>query len=250
MSAERMSHGIASFIAFLVVFGGATACALAIGWAAHHRMARVEATARVRAVPKDETALLWYCLASLVWLSAAVVAVVGVSKREWARLGRNATWMFLAHMLVAVIAAFVCAVLSEGARSEPPSLSELVPLLTAACAIAGANCLVACALAWVWAGRRRDRIERDAGTHGGNPAHAYRTPWADGSGEERRPGVWRFALYAGSLVFWPVGLVAVMVLSKPVNASVGAWAFRFSLVQIAMIAVAVCGGIPVGLALI
>jgi hypothetical protein len=212
-------------------------------------MERAETTMTGRAVPDNEAVLLWYCLASMVWLSAAIVAVVGLAKRRWARLGRNATWIFLAHMLVAVVASIACVVINQGRRSDMPPLEEALPLVVAACVIASANFLAAAAFAWAWAGRRRDRIERD-GARRPDQDHAYRGPgWPPQSSGEYPPGLWRFALYAGSLLFWPAGVVAVIVLSKPKSAGIGASAFRCSLIHMMAIVMAVCGAIPVGLAL-
>jgi hypothetical protein len=236
-------------IACIIVLVAGSVAALGVGWAAHARMERAEATMVGPAVPRDDVQLLWYAVASLVWLSAAIVGVVGLCKREWARLGRNATWMLLVHVAVAVVAAVACAIVNE--RNPPPStLLELVPLVFAACAIAAANILVACGFAWVWAGRRRDRVEHGK-TNDRERRHAYRTPAhpVDGCAPEPRPGLWRFALYAGSLVFWPAGVAALLLLSKPTNAGVGAWAFRLSLVQIGMIAVLVCASVPAALML-
>ncbi len=199
----------------------------AMGWLAHARMTRIEAATGRRAVPALERELLWYALASLVWLSAGIVAVICVAKREWARVGRNATVLFVLQVALAVLAAGACAAVNAEAEHESvlPSAKELFALAVAACVLASINFLVTCGFAWVWASARRDRLVRGA---------------RPGAG----PGAWRFAAYVGSLFFWPVGFVCVGVLSSPADATVGARAFRLSLVNVAVTALAVCVALP------
>jgi len=232
-------------VASLAVFVGMLVFALGAGWLAHLRSSRVEATLGARALPKDEMPLLLYAAASLVWLSAAVIAVVGLCTPKWARLGRNATWMFFAHLGVAVVGAAACVLVRDAHEAAGPSyLSELVPLLSAACAITALNALAAFAFLWVWVGRRGKRIERGV-ARSREDASAYRAPSPPaGAAREESPGAWRYALYAGSLLFWPLGIVGLVWLSSPSNARVGASAFRLSLAHLATITFIACGAIP------
>jgi hypothetical protein len=218
----------AALVAATIVLGGWAAIAAVLAVLAQLRMRAVEKTHEGPALPADDQALLWYAVASLVWLSGAVVAVVGLARRDWVRLGRNATLLFLVHITLAVLGASACAFVNAGGHhAGVPSLEELFPLVVTACGVASVNVLAACGFAWVWAGRRRDRLRREA-------------PLAVPG-----PGAWRFGLYLASLMFWPVGIVCIAVLASPAEARVGSHAFRLSLANLALTALAVCVAIPV-----
>jgi hypothetical protein len=192
------------------------------GAVAQWRTSRVERELGRPALPADEWPLLWYAGACVLWLSALVLALIGLSKREWTRAGRNSLFIFLAHITGVVFAALFSAALGDDGAALP------VPLIAVSCAIAGIGISAAAALGWVYAGARADRIEKDPPT--GKP-----------------PGAERFAIYAASLVLWPVGLVAAAAYSKPENVRVGATALRLSLLQVAAIAAAVCISLPIAL---
>jgi hypothetical protein len=153
-----------------------------------------------------------------------VVGLVAWATRSWARLARDVTLIFLAQITASVLSA---AGLGIWRSLDPPGGTgeETFSLVVLACANMAAGLLVATAFLWLWAGRRAGRLGR---------APPQGPP----------PGMWRFALYAASLVFWPAGIALAVVFTAPEKAQVGANAFRCSLVQIASIALAVCIGLP------
>jgi hypothetical protein len=152
------------------------------------------------------------------------VGLVAWIQRSWARLARDVTLIFLAQITGSVLSAIGVAIWHS--QSPPESTAEeLFPLLILACANLGIGTLIATAFLWLWAGRRAERLRRPPPR---GPA----------------PGLWRFGLYAASLLFWPLGITLAVVFTAPENAEVGASAFRCSLVQIAWIALCVCIGLP------
>ena len=146
------------------------------------------------------------------------LAAFGLFSPERARLGRNAYWILVAHFSLATLGA--CGMVVTGSES-------VVPILVMACLIVGGSAVMALAFAWRWSGARRDRIE------------------ADGPGSEPGPGPERFALYAGALLMWPVGLIGAFVYAEPHNVRAGTVAARLSMLQCFGIALAVCVGLPI-----
>lgn len=192
---------------------------------AHLRVRAVERATGRPARPEDESPWLWYAGASVVWLSAAVLALVGLARRSHARVGRNCLALLLGHLGVASAAAFALVALERPGRSGPDPFG----LVLLACAIVLTSSVFAVAFAWLWAGRRACRL---AASPHPEPAGAGPSPLE------------RLAVYAGSAVLWPVGLVALLLYAKPHDAHVGRRAFRISLVHVELIALAVCVGLP------
>ena len=219
----------AALVAGTIVLGGWSVVAVVLGYLAHRRMTRVERELGSPAVPPFEQPLAWMAGAFVAWPFAAVLAVIALAKREWARLGRNLTFIFLGHMTAAVLAAMAAVLVNSPRAGAQTTLEELGPVVVAACVILAAGVLVAVVLAWVWLGRRSARIHLQAPRAGNGP------------------GPWRFALYAASLLMWPVGIVCAVVYTQPHDVHVGANALRCSLVQIAIIALAVCIGLPIAM---
>lgn len=214
-----MAHDVASAIcASACCVGSWAAMAGGAGWLVERRLRGVEAQLGRRAVPSEENALLFYAGASTVWLAAMALAAFGLFSPERARLGRNAYWILVAHFSLATLGA--CGMVVTGSES-------VVPILVMACLIVGGSAVMALAFAWRWSGARRDRIE------------------ADGPGSEPGPGPERFALYAGALLMWPVGLIGAFVYAEPHNVRAGTVAARLSMLQCFGIALAVCVGLPI-----
>ncbi len=199
------------------------AIALGAGWLAHRRARNVERALGREALPPDELPLLFYAGASVVWVSALVLAVVGLVKRDWARLGRNCLYLFLGHMTLVTLAAMTQATLDSvnGRTGDPMGVVLL------ACVIVAGSAIASLVFFWRWAGARADRIAATA----------------DPSAEP--PGAERFAVYAGSLLFWPVGLIAAVVYRAPESVRVGMNALRLTALHVVMIALAVCAALPV-----
>ncbi len=149
---------------------------------------------------------------------------MGWVRRPWARLGRNATLVFLLQITGCVLGAI--GVGTWNAVNPPRSTAdELFPIVVVASANLATGVLLAMPLLWIWVGRRADRLSL-----------------APPRGEA--PGLWRFAVYAASLVFWPLGVLLAVIFNAPENARVGANAFRCSLLQLVGIALAVCVALP------
>jgi hypothetical protein len=147
-----------------------------------------------------------------------------VGQATWARLGRNASLIFLLQITGCVLGAI--GVGAWNAVNPPRSTAdELFPIVVVASANLAAGVLLATPLVWAWAGRRADRLRL-----------------APARGEA--PGLWRFAVYAASLLFWPVGVLLAVIFNAPENARVGANALRCSLLQLVGIAVAVAVALP------
>lgn len=219
-----MADLLAVTLAAVVVLGGWACLAALVAYFAHRRMRRAEADLGAPALPSDETPLLLMATAWIAYPASLVVALVGLVNPKWTRVGRNATFVFLAQISAAVLAALGAVI--WGSLGPPGSESDqLLSIVVASCAIAGIGILVSLCHFWLWAGRRAARLRA-------RPA------------EGPAPGWWRLAIYLVSLVFWPAGVVSAVVFSKPENAGVGATALRCSLVQFAIIAVAVCVGLP------
>lgn len=195
---------------------------------AHRRMAAVERELGRRALPADEWPYAWYAGASIVWLAALVLAIVGLARKDWARAGRNCALVFLGHMTLATLAATAMVVVdaSSGARGSP------LPLVIMACAMVAAGAIAAAISTWLFAGARAARIEA--------------LPVAEGA---KAPGLERWAIYLVSAIAWPVGLAAALVYGKPESVRVGANALRISVAQLLSIALLVCAAIVVLVAL-
>jgi len=216
-----VEDSLALAIASLICLGIWGVMALAVGAAGHVRMKRVEAALGRRAEPSPERIQLFYAGASVVWLSAVVLALVGLVRRDWARMGRNCLFIFLAHItLIVALVPFVMP------RATATSVASPVPMLILVCAIVAISALVSAFFASRWAFLRARRIEAEPAT------------------DAQPIGGLRYLLYLGSLALWPAGLVAVLVFSKPENARVGAKSFLFSLVNMVGIALLVCIGLP------
>jgi hypothetical protein len=211
----------------LICVGMWALMAAGTGALAHTRMRRVEAALGRRALPTDERALLFYAGSSVVWLSALVLAAVGLFRRDWARLGRNCFFLFLGHMSLAVLAA-IASMLSDAVGGAGP---QPLPIVVTACVIVAASASAAVSFMFRWAALRATRIE------------------ASGPAEGDPPGAERWAIYVGSALFWPVGLVAALIYGKPENVRVGATALRIMLLHVLAIALAVCVALPIGVAL-
>ena len=203
----------------LCCLGGWAVIGGAAGWLAHRRMRSVEASAGHRAEPPHEGRWLWYAGAVTVWLAAAVLAVVGLLKRDRVRVGRDCTFILLGHFTLVTVGSVVTTMIGDPGDMDP------LPIVVLACLVAGGGLTVAPVLAAVWAMRRAKRIAAQPPT--GDP-----------------PGAERFLLYGASLLLWPVGLVMAFVYAKPENVRVGAIALCMSLAQLWLIAVGTCVGLP------
>jgi len=83
----------------LGLWGGLAAAAVGL---AQWRVRRVEATLGRRAEPSEEAVQLFYAGASVVYLSAAILALVGLAKKDWARTGRNCLLFFIGHISLVI----------------------------------------------------------------------------------------------------------------------------------------------------
>ena len=218
---------IGAIIAIFIVIGGWVAIASLVFFLSHLRMVRVESTLAGPALPAHELPLLWLAVSSIAWPFAAGVGLVGLFKREWVRLGRNATLILLVHFTVAVLEASVAAVANVGrGQGSSSAAEEMFPIVVMACLMVGVGALLATILFWIWSGRRMRRIQ----------SQPRRGP---------TPGSWRFVVYLSSLLFWPVGIVCLPACSSSENVHVGTSAFRCSLLNIAGIALSVCLALPI-----
>ena len=193
------------------------------GALAHLRMRRVEAELGRPARPEGERALLFYAGASVVWLSALVLSGVGLFRRDWVRLGRNCFFVFLGHITLAVIAAIASMMFDAGQGAGP----QVLPIVAMACLIVAGSATAAVVFLFRWASLRAARIEASAPAVG------------------EPPGAERWAIYVGSALLWPVGLVAGLVYREPQNVRVGANALRITLLNLLAIALGVCAGLPI-----
>jgi hypothetical protein len=219
-----VSDLVAALVASTILMGMWLCAAAPVAYLAHRRMRRVERELGAPALPANEMPLLLRGVACFAWPAAAVVALVAWLTRSWARLARDVTLIFLAQITATVVSAIGMAIAHA---NEPPrsTAGELFPLVVVACVTLAIGTLVATAFVWQWARRRAQRLRL-----------------APPRGPE--PGPWRFAVYAASLLFWPLGVVLSVMLTAPENAHVGANALRCSLVQIASIAIGVCVALP------
>jgi len=195
--------------------------ALAVGGLGHLRMKRVEADLGHRAQPSPERMQLVYAGASVVWLSALVLAVVGLARRDWARMGRSCLFIFLGHitLLVVLVPMFMP---SPSVRQAASPL----PMLILVCSVVAVSALISAVFAARWASIRARRLESEPAT------------------ETQDVGGLRYVLYAVSLVFWPAGFGSALVFNKPENARVGFICFLLSLLNIVGIALSVCVALP------
>jgi hypothetical protein len=214
----------ATLVASLIVMGVWLGMAAPVGYLAHRRMRRVEQELGAPALPENELPLLLRAIASIAWPVAAAVGLVAWNRRNWARLARDVTLIFLAQITGAVLSAMGVAIWHS---PDPPASTaeEMFPLVIMACVTLGVGVLIATPFIWLWAGRRARRLRQLP------PAAPP-------------PGAARFALYAASLLFWPLGVFLAATYTAPENAQVGANAFRCSLAQMVFVALAVCVGLP------
>lgn len=203
----------------------------ASAWLAHRRMTRVEGELGGRATPGPEGAMLWYAGASIVWLSAAVLAAVGLLRRDRVRVGRDSLFILLGHFTVVTLGAVI------GSGFEGRHHSQMGPVFMAVSVVA-VSAIASFVFAWRWSGLRCARLA----PHDAGPSGPYRTPETEAP---ERPGAWRFVVYLASLIMWPAGLVSAFVFDKPHDAHVGMWALRASLAQLLSIALLVCVGLGV-----
>lgn len=194
------------------------------GWLAHRRMRSVERYLGVRAEPANESRYLWYAGAAHLWLAAAALALVGLSSGRWARSGRDATFIFLAHFTFVTFGA-----IAIGPSAQGPLVRNMVPIITVACIVVGLGFTAAIVLGFLWASARARRIE--ALPRMGPP-----------------PGAERFAIYIGSFLLWPIGMVAAGAYRQPQNVRVGATALRLSLTGMGIFVVVASVAIPILLA--
>lgn len=191
-----------------------------LAFAAHRRMRAVEAADGGRAEPAHEGPLLWYAVSAVAWPFAFGLAVVGIARRPWARVGRGSTLILLAHLTVAVLAAVASMIASAGRRDDP------LPFVIMACAMLVTGALLAAIFAWRWSGARARRLASAPPAGGGL-------------------GAARFALYAGAAFVGMLGLLAPFVLTKPEDAHAAKIAFRISVTHLALIVLGVCTALPI-----
>jgi len=209
----------AAAIAALICVGCWGLMAVPLGFAAHARMRAVERADGRRAVPANETPLLWYAVSAIAWPFALGFAIVGLAKRDWARAGRDATIILLGHFTVYVVGSVLISV------STAEGGAGLLPIVVLACVIVAVGSFAASAFAWRWSGLRAERIAR-------------------APSEEAPMGPVRYAIYAGSFLLWPGGLIATAVMNAPHDVHVGKVAFRCSLATLLSTALLVCVGLP------
>ena len=209
---------LCSLLICLGVWGGFAAAGAAL---AQWRVRRVEANLGRRAEPSEEAVQLFYAGASVVYLGAAILALVGLAKKDWARTGRNCLFFFIGH--ITLVIAGMPFVLAQSGREDA---AAVVPILILACVIVGLSLLVASYFAVRWSALRTRRIEALPAT-GTEPLGAV-----------------RYVIYFGSLAIWPVGLVCAAVLKEPENVRVGATSFRLSLANFVGVGALVCIALP------
>lgn len=152
MLGKMIGAGIAALI---VVVGWGLAVGL-IALLVHRRMAGVERRIDRKANPSDDKPLLWLAVAAIAWPFSAGVALVGMAKPEWSRLGRNATLVFLVQVTVMVLAAIVTGGINA-ARSDGfplPFAQEMQPIVAIACGIFAVRLIASTVLFWMWSGHR------------------------------------------------------------------------------------------------
>jgi len=179
-------------------------------------MRTVEADLDRAAAPPDERRYLLYAAASVVWLSAAVISVIGFVKRDWARVGRDACFIFLAHIGLSVLGG-VGQMLSEMMFGR----AHIAPLVIMACSIVLASATTSVGFLWRWGTLRVARIEAMPST-------------GDAPGSER------FAIYLASVLVGMVGPITAFIFKEPQNVRVGITAMRISLAWLFLIVVTVC----------
>jgi hypothetical protein len=207
-------------VAGVICLGCWAVLAAPLAFAAHARMAKVEREDRKRALPANETPLILYGVAAIAWPMALGVAIVGLAKREWSRLGRNGAFILIGHFTVYVIGSVF---ISANTASTPED--SLLAIVGFAASIVAVGTLGASLFAWLWSGARAARIASAPATKEGM-------------------GALRFAIYAVSLFFWPAGIVCVAIMNEPHDAHVGKVAFRMSLLNLVLIALATCAAVP------
>ncbi len=204
----------------LCCFGMYGLGAAGAGWLAHWRTRKVEADLGRPALPEAETALLFYAGASVLWLSAAVLALVGMFKRDWTRAGRNCFYILLAHF------GLVTALATLGPIGDAMHQRVPGPFIAAICGFVLLCFGAACAFLWRWGSLRVARIEALPPT--GDP-----------------PGAERYALYLASILVGMLGFIMPFVYREPQNVRVGVTALRVSMVYVMLVATGVCAAIPV-----
>ena len=189
-------------------------------WGAGRRMRAVEEADGIRAEPAHEGALLWYAVSSIAWPFAFGLAVVGLARRPWVRVGRGSTLILLAHFTFVMLAVLGLRIATSERREDPVHIAVMVCAIVVACGLLFAT------FAWRWSGARAARL-------------AAAPPAGGGLGGAR------FALYAGTLLVALIGLLAPFVLTKPEDAHAAKVAFRIALVHLMAIVLGVCIALPV-----
>ncbi|MCB9596621.1 MAG: hypothetical protein H6719_28110 [Sandaracinaceae bacterium] len=217
-----LASGLCAGACCLTMYGGMAAGA---GWLASWRTKKVEAELGRPALPQNETAMLLYAGASALWLSAAVLALVGMARREWTRAGRNCFFILLGHFGLVTAMASLMPLSSSGGPPGP------LPFVIGTCAVILFSFVGASAFLWRWGSLRVARIEKEPPT--GDP-----------------PGAERWAVYVGSILVGMLGLIAAIIYKEPQNVRVGVTALRISLMYLMVVVVAVCVGLPVAILLL
>lgn len=190
-----------------------------LGWGAHYRMRSVEAADGARAEPAHEGPLLWYAVSAIAWPFAFGLAVVGLARRRWVRVGRGSAFVLLAHFTAVVLAA-IASMLASGR----PGGDDPLPIVIMACVVLMTGALMSAVFAWRWSGARARRIASGPKTDGGL-------------------GGARFALYAGAMFVGMIGLISPFVLTKSEDAHAAKIAFRISSGVMLAIVIGVCVGL-------
>lgn len=215
-----MEDLVAQLCAMACCLGGYGLLAGGASWLLHRRTLRVEEELGRRAVPPDEKPLLIYAGASVVWLSAAILAAVGLFRREWTRVGRNCAFILFGHLGLATVAGTLVPVARDARGGEP------LAIVAMACAIVLGSAAASVVFLWLWGARRLARLEALPPT--GDPPST----------------VERVAVYLASFLVGLAGPIAAAIYRHPQNVRVGVTALRVSLVNLSLIVLAVCLGIP------
>lgn len=214
-----MEELIPKIIAGLCCLGMWLPMAALGGFGAHRRMVSVESKDGTPAAPPHETPLLLYAVAATAWPFAFILACIGLAWRKWARVGRGATFILLAHFTVAVLGS-VGLVMTESRRG--PEVSAIVAY---ACAMVVFGALLAMVLTWRWTGARATRLAAGAPT-----GESFGLPL-------------RFGVYAIAMAVPIAGLLMPFLMTEPQHAHVAKVGARLSLLGLMLIVLAVCAGV-------
>lgn len=194
---------------------------------ARWRMRKVEDATGERAEPANEGRILWHAGAVIAWPTAAVLALVGLASRRWTRSGRDAAYILVGHFTAYVLVACGVVIFTAPSGGPPRGSEPPVAMLAMVLGLVAVGFGAAAVLMWRWASARTTRIE--AMTPTGGPS----------------PGAERWAIYAGSLMLWPVGFIAALIYDKPENVRVGTTAMKLSALHLVLLVVASLIGVAV-----